>query len=104
MASPKEAIQVLRATERRDSLDGPSTPTPAREVPGCVVVPLMQVGEETFAGQIVEADYFVKAPAGSDVLSTDRVRIRGEECEVLGRPADYGRKGLLFQARSVASE
>jgi hypothetical protein len=98
----KEAIFVLRAGARRDSLDeGPDTAGTETRVDGCTVVPLMQTGEETFAAQIVTADYFVKAPPGTDLLATDQVRIRGYLCEVEGVPADFGRKGILFQARRV---
>lgn len=100
----KESIEVLRQSEYRDSLDPDADALPPRRVDGCTVVPLMNVGEQTFAGQVVEADYFVKCPANTDLLASDRVRIRGEVCEVRGRPADFGRKGVLFQARAIGRD
>lgn len=101
----KEAIEILRAAAPRDSLDdGPAEQGSTRRVNGCVVVPLMNTGEETFAGQIVEANYLVRTPPRTDIKATDRVRLRGEVCEVLGAPADYGHSGVLFQARRVGSD
>lgn len=32
------------------------------------------------------SDYTIAAPASADVVSTDRVRVRGLLCEVVGRP------------------
>ena len=97
----KEAIVIHRAGERVDSLDPAPAGEPPRTVEGCTVVPLMQTGEETFAGQVVNADYFVKTPAGTDIKATDRVTIRGYDCAVEGVPADFGRKGVLFQASRI---
>lgn len=99
----KESIFVVRTAER-DRLDT-SAPnvSPDVEIPLCVVVPLLNTGEETFQGQIVTADFFVKCPAGSDVKADDKVKIRGDLCEVQGAPGDFGRKGVLFQARRIGT-
>ncbi|MGW0312015.1 hypothetical protein [Streptomyces flavidovirens] len=35
--------------------------------------------------------FTVYAPPGTDVLTTDQCRIRGQVCEVTGEPGDWGR-------------
>lgn len=100
----RESIIVRRPGTRRDSLDPAPAAAPPRTIAGCVVVPLMASGEQTFVGQVVDADYFVRCPAGTDLLATDRITIRGYDCAVAGVPADYGRKGVLFQARRTGTE
>lgn len=98
----RESIFVVRQARQDRLSSGGGAPTET-EVSGCTVVPLMNGGEETFQGQIVTADFFVKTPPGTDVKADDKVRIRGELCEVDGAPADYGRKGVLFQAQRVGT-
>lgn len=98
----RESIFRIRAA-RVDRLST-ATPEPSEvEVRGCIVVPLMETGEQTFQGQIVTAEFFVKTPAGTDIKADDQVRIRGDLCQVEGAPADYGRKGVLFQASRVGT-
>jgi hypothetical protein len=36
-----------------------------------------------------ESDYDLILPIGSDVLPTDRLEVRGEECDIIGRPFDW---------------
>lgn len=100
----KESIAIVR-TPKADSLDEPEEPADDVPVPGCRVVPLMNTGgEQTFTGQVVTADFFVQTPPGTDIKASDQVRIRGALCQVEGAPADYGRKGVLFQARRVGTD
>lgn len=62
---------------------------------GCVVVPRAETpdvgGEQQQARDTVIVGYTVYAPPGTDVVTTDRVRIRGETCEITGFPGDWGR-------------
>jgi head-tail adaptor len=39
--------------------------------------------------QPTEADFDVILPIGADVTATDRLRIRGEECDIVGRPFEW---------------
>lgn len=48
-------------------------------------------GDQQQARDTVIVGYTVYAPAGSDFLTTDQVRIRGEICEITGFPGDWGR-------------
>lgn len=63
--------------------------------PGCVVAPRAETptvgGDQQQARDTVIVGYTVYAPAGSDFLTTDQVRIRGEICEITGFPGDWGR-------------
>ncbi|MBQ1163601.1 hypothetical protein KBZ21_37015, partial [Streptomyces sp. A73] len=45
--------------------------------------------------------YTVYTPSGSDVLTTDQFRIRGEVCEVTGPPGDWGRNPYTGTAGPV---
>jgi hypothetical protein len=62
---------------------------------GCVVAPRQESaavgGEQQQARDTVIVGWTVYAPPGADVITTDRVRIRGEVCEVTGQPGDWGR-------------
>lgn len=80
----------------RDSRGQPVLGTPAEtNFKGCVVTPRAETpqvgGSEQQARDTVITGYTVYAPAGSDFLTTDQVRIRGEVCEITGRPGDWGR-------------
>lgn len=39
--------------------------------------------------QPTEADFDIMIAAGTDVLATDRLVVRGEECDIVGRPFDW---------------
>ncbi|MBQ1164362.1 hypothetical protein KBZ21_40945, partial [Streptomyces sp. A73] len=64
-------------------------------MPGCVVTPRAETpavgGPEQTGRDTVIVGYSVYTPSGSDVLTTDQFRIRGEVCEVTGQPGDWGR-------------
>lgn len=98
----RETIYRLRG-QVADRLRPGSGSVTREPITGCIVVPLMNTGEQTFQGQVVTADFFVKTPAGTDIVASDRLEIRGEECEVDGVPADYGRKGVLLQAQRTGT-
>lgn len=78
--------------ERGQPIPGPLTET---EVEGCAVVPRQQApdvgGELQQYRDTVFVGWTVYAPAGTDWLTTDQVRIRGEECDITGEPGDWGR-------------
>jgi hypothetical protein len=73
--------------------------------PGCVVAPRAETpavgGEQQQARDTVIVGYTVYAPAGSDFLTTDRVRIRGDVCEITGFPGDWGRNPFTGLAGPV---
>ncbi|WP_237773046.1 hypothetical protein [Streptomyces luteocolor] len=62
---------------------------------GCVVTPRQSApqvgGDEQQARDTVIVGWTVYAPPGSDWRTTDRVRIRGEVCEITGEPGAWGR-------------
>ncbi len=64
-------------------------------MPGCVVTPRAEApqvgGAEQQGRDTVIIGYTVYDPRCRDWLTTDRVRIRGEECEITGEPGDWGR-------------
>jgi hypothetical protein len=93
-----ETVVVLRPgpSPGRDPLGIP-VPAPVEEIPltGCVVTPRESAptvgGAEQQARDTVIVGWTVYAPPGSDVRTTDRVRVRGAVCEVTGQPGDWGR-------------
>lgn len=76
---------------RGQPIPGTLTETP---VPGCVVAPRAETpqvgGEQQQARDTVIVGWTVYAPPGSDLATTDQVRIRGEVCEITGQPGDWG--------------
>lgn len=80
----------------RDPLGSPLPGTVAElDISGCVVTPRQESpqvgGELQQARDTVIVGWTVYAPAGTDIRTTDRVRIRGEVCQVTGQPGDWGR-------------
>lgn len=76
---------------RGQPIPGALTETP---IVGCVVAPRQESpqvgGEQQQARDTVIVGWTVYAPSGSDIVTTDRVRIRGEVCEITGQPGDWG--------------
>jgi hypothetical protein len=68
-------------------------PESAVDVKGCVVTPRQEApqvgGTEQQARDTVITGYTVYAPSGSEWRTTDRVRIRGEVCEITGEPGEW---------------
>ena len=93
-----ETVVRLRrgASPGRDPRGQP-IPGPLLEDPvvGCVVAPRAETptvgGDQQQARDTVIVGYTVYAPAGSDFVTTDQVRIRDEVCEITGFPGDWGR-------------
>lgn len=87
---------------RGQPIPGPLTETP---VAGCVVAPRAETpqvgGDQQQARDTVIVGYTVYAPAGGDWRTTDRVRIRGELCEITGWPGDWGRSPFTGLAGPV---
>lgn len=93
-----ETVTILRAgaspgrDPRGQPIPGPTTEIPVK---GCVVTPresAPQVGGAEQQGRdTVITGWTVYAPPSSDVRTTDRVRIRGEICQITGQPGDWGR-------------
>lgn len=80
----------------RDERGQPVYGTPAEtDITGCVVTPreaAPQVGgQDQQARDTVIIGYTVYAPSGTDIVTTDQVRVRGELCEITGFPGDWGR-------------
>ncbi|MFD4394649.1 hypothetical protein [Kitasatospora sp. NPDC058478] len=92
-----ETVTVLR-TVSSPGRDGLGLPLPGvqQEIPlkGCVVAPRQENpapgGPEQQARDTVITGWTVYAPPGSDVRTTDQVRIRGQVCQVTGQPGDWG--------------
>ncbi|MER7507080.1 hypothetical protein ABTX82_01825 [Streptomyces lavendulae] len=63
-------------------------------IAGCVVAPRQETpavgGDQQQARDTVIVGWTVYAPPGSDFATTDRVRIRGQVCEITGQPGDWG--------------
>lgn len=100
----KESVYRVRAA-RTDKLKPKTAPDPDVEIKGCTVVPILADGMEQAGpgSQVIEADFFVKTPPGTDIKADDRLRVRGELMEIQGRPADFGRRGVLFYVRAVGT-
>lgn len=92
-----ETVILLRAgaSASRDAVGIP-VPGPVSEIPihQCVVAPREELpapgGPEQQGRDTVIRGWTVYAPPGTSVLTTDRVRIRGEVCEITGNPASWG--------------
>lgn len=79
----------------RDPLGSPLPGTVVEtEIHGCVVTPREAAptvgGEMQQARDTVVVGLTVYAPPGTDIRTTDRIRIRGELYEVTGQPGDWG--------------
>lgn len=90
---------------QRDSRGQPVYTQQETELKGCVVTPRQESpqvgGSQQQARDTVITGYTVYAPSGSDFATTDRVRIRGEVCEITGEPGDWGRSPFTGTAGPV---
>ncbi|MFI7608787.1 hypothetical protein ACIBTV_27255 [Micromonospora sp. NPDC049366] len=96
--------QVTIAVIRPPAKDGFGDPLPGTDVetivPGCLFAPGPSA-ENLVAAMQVDSDATVYAPPGTDVLPTDRIRVRGGVYEVAGKPQDWGRAGVVILLRQV---
>lgn len=99
-AGPVETVVRLRPPPK-DRL-GDQTGPPAREpMPGCLFEPGGSTENRDGANQAL-ADGTVYAPPGSpDVLSTDRLEIRGEVYNVIGKAQVWAGEGSVIQVRQI---
>lgn len=95
----KETV-VVRRKGQVDKLRGGNPVTTTFDVTGCVVWPA--ASHEENQGWVQIDGYNFKAPAGSDIKAEDEVQVRGNWYQVEGVPGDYGRKGLIVNARRVS--
>ena len=99
-------LTVVRAP-KVDRLSTPSTDEPPEhDVEGCAVLP--RTSFEEGKGWVVVAGRMVIAPHGSDILSTDQVRVDGKVWEVDGEPGDYENrrgkpKAMILYLKSFGS-
>jgi hypothetical protein len=100
-AGDTETVTVIRPPgndEFGDPLPGTAVEF---EVPGCLFAPGPSK-EMGFAAATVDTDGTVYSPPGTDVLATDRVRVRGVVYSVVGHPQDWGRSaGVVIVLRRV---
>jgi hypothetical protein len=84
-----ESVTRLRAGTTTDRYGGTvadwSDPD-ALVITGCAVAPRDAEEDRTNGRQAVIIGFNIYTPAGADVLPTDRLIVRGEECEVDGDP------------------
>lgn len=108
-----EAVHVIRAGVSTDPYSGSSTaddwdnPAAEFDVAGCAVANGGSTEIAQTDRQSVEADYDVFMPAGTDITAYDRLVVRGETCEVVGRPFEWRHPmtgwtpGVFVQAKVV---
>lgn len=100
MAKVYEAVKVVR--NPRPSKLRPNPGAEQRfDVEGCLVWP--RASNEEGKGWVQISGYGVLFPAGSDIVASDQVLCRGELHSVVGKPGDYGRKGIIVTLERVAA-
>lgn len=108
-----ETVVRIRRTARidgagkvvRDARGQPVYDTAETSIPGCVVTPREAApqpgGAEQQGRDTVVHGYTVYAPHGTDILTTDQLRIRDLVCEVTGEPGNWGRSPFTGTAGPV---
>ncbi|WP_109000769.1 hypothetical protein [Streptomyces rishiriensis] len=93
-----ETVRILRtgASPGRDNRGQPLPgPDESFDLKGCVVTPRAETpqvgGDQQQARDTVIVGWTVYAPAGAQLRTTDRARIRGVDCNITGEPGDWGR-------------
>lgn len=87
-----ETVIRLRAgttSDRYNSAVDDWTDPDELEINSCAVAPRLDSEDRTNGRQGVIVGLTVYAPAGADILATDRVRVRGDDYEVDGEPGDW---------------
>ena len=95
----REKVTVIRPIRVDKYRDPSEEPAPEHDVARCKVWPRSSLEEGK--GWITLDGLNVLMPAGADVKSGDQVRVRGDVYNVEGRPADYGRPGVLVTLTTV---
>lgn len=95
----KETVLVRRA-QKVDKLRPAAAAAPEHPLEGCLVWPA--ASKEEGKGWIQIDGYDFLARPGADVVATDEVQVRGDWYQVEGKPADYGRRGVLVNARRTS--
>lgn len=98
--STEQIVRLRDTVTDTDKYGDPSSAPATGELPidGCLVAPLRS-DEPTDRGRAgVVVGWTVFCPPGTDVQFTDRLRIRGVECEVQGEVADWGDAGVVVNA------
>lgn len=97
-AGDLETVYIVRPPEKDNFGDPIAGTGEETAVPGCLFAP-GATEEMLVHAQQVQADATVYAPAGTTVSPADRLRIRGELYEVVGRLRDWGDAGVEILVR-----
>ncbi|MFG3710888.1 hypothetical protein [Micromonospora sp. NPDC047730] len=93
-------VEVIRPPAKDTFGDPLPGPPDDFLIPGCLFAPGPSAEIVDGANQ-VRTDGTVYAPAGADVRPDDKVKVRGVIYEVVGRPQDWGRAGVVVVLREV---
>lgn len=101
-----ETVTVIRPAGRDENGDPTGVPV-EHDLENCIVWP-RTTSEDNDRGIVPISGYNIWAPAGSDVLATDQIRVRDEVNQVEGVPADHrklsGRRwGVLVVTERVGA-
>lgn len=99
-AGDTETVTVIRPPGRDPFGDPLPGTAQESDVAGCLFAPGTS-REPGFADNQVDTDGTIYAPAGTDIRATDRVRIRGDEYSVVGKPQVWGTSGVVTAVRLV---
>lgn len=98
-AGDVETVTVVRPA-RRTKFGDESGPPTEFAVDGCLFAPGPSAELHDAANQ-VSTDGTVYAPAGTDVVATDRMRVRGALYQVVGDPQVWNTAGVVVVLRRV---
>ncbi len=101
IAGDVETVTVVRPPARDprtgDPVAGSAVET---SVPGCLFAPAAS-SEAGLGANQVDTGAQLYAPAGTDVRAADRVLVRGDLYEVVGKPQVWGTSGVVAALREV---
>jgi hypothetical protein len=85
-----ETVTVLPGAVTYDQYGDPVAPTrTGSNITGCAIAPRYSTESTERGRQGVIVGLTIYAPAGSDILSTDSLMVRGHPYVVEGEPADW---------------
>lgn len=90
---------VIRPAGRDRDGDPTGSPT-EHDVDGCMLAP-GNTTEVTTQADTVVADATLYAPAGADIMATDRLRADGTTYDIVGRPQRWLGDGVVVLLRVV---